>query len=158
MSTSTERKDMAILQLLIDDSSLTKKQIAKTLGIPLTTVHNRISHLEKDGIIEGYRAKPNWKKLGFGIAAFINITINYSSKGYSQEDTARKISQLDGVDSVSIVAGTYDIVAKVRKKDTDELNTFIINNLRKIPGIDKTTTVVILKEYEMEKLRKASID
>lgn len=142
-----DSKDLQILNLLIADSSVTKKKIAKTLNLPLTTVHNRISKMQKNGTITGFAAKPDYKKLGYSISAFINITINYSNKAYSQEETAKKISKLEGVDSVCIVAGNYDLIAKVRKKDTDDLNNFIINHLRKIPGIDKTTTVVILKEY-----------
>jgi len=143
-----DEKDNQILSLLLKDSSTSKKQISKLLNLPLTTVHNRISKMEKEKIIQGYTAKPDYKKLGYSISAFINITINYSTKGYSQEETAKKISNLSGVESVCIVAGTYDLMAKVRKKDTDDLNDFILNHLRKIPGIDKTTTVVILKEYE----------
>jgi DNA-binding Lrp family transcriptional regulator len=143
-----DQKDLEIIGLLSNDGAMPKKKIAKSLNMPLTTVHNRISKMEKNGTIKGYAAIPDYKKMGYSISAFINMTINYSTKGYSQEDTAKKISSLEGVESVCIVAGNSDIVAKVRKKDTDELNSFILNHLRKIPGIDKTTTVVILKEYE----------
>jgi len=141
-------KDFAILELLQKDCSKSKKKIAKKLALPLTTVHNRIAKLEREGIISAYRAKVDWKKLGYDVSAFVQITVNYPNKDYSQEDTARKIRALHGVESACIVAGTTDIIAKVRTKNTDDLNDFLLNHLRKVSGIDKTTSIVVLKEFD----------
>lgn len=147
MFAKLDGKDMAILELLQKDCSKGKKWIAKKLSLPLTTVHNRIAKLEREGIISGYNARLDYKKLGYDVAAYVQITVEYETKDYSQEDTAKKIRSLPGVDSVSIVAGTTDIIAKVRTKDTDALNDFLLNHLRKIEGIDKTTSIVVLKEF-----------
>lgn len=147
MKEQIDARDRLILELLQQDCSQTSRQIAKRLNVPITTAHNRIVRLETKGVITGYRANVDWKKLGFDITALINITVNYTGKDYSQEDTARRIRGLPGVESVAIVTGTTDMVAKVRKKNTDDLNNFLINHLRKIPGIDKTTTFVVLKEF-----------
>jgi len=140
-------KDLEILALLEADCSRTKKQIAKKLAVPLTTVHNRIAKLENSGVIAGYKARIDKRKLGFGVGAIVSITVNYITKDYSQEQTASKIMQLDGVEFVAIVTGTTDLIAKVTARDTDGLNSFLTHQLRKIPGIDKTTTLVVLKEY-----------
>ena len=141
-------KDSEILALLQKDSSLAKKRIARKLGMPLTTVHNRILKMEKNGIVKGYHASVDWKKLGFGLAAIIGITVKYESRDYSQGDTAKRIKALPGVEWVGIMAGTTDIMAKVRKKDSDDLNDFLINHLRKVQGVDKTTTFVVLREFD----------
>jgi len=143
-----DEKDLLILDILRNDASKTKKQIAKKLNLPLTTVHNRIFKLEKEGIITGYKAVVDAKKLGLDVSAFISISVSYGSWDYSQTETAKKIRSLEGVESVAIVAGGSDMVAYVRKKNTAELNNFILNHLRKIPGIDKTTTMVVLSEFD----------
>lgn len=140
-------KDKAIIELLEKDCSKSKKQIARRLGIPLTTVHNRIAKLEKAGVICAYRAKIDKRKIGYGIGAYINISVEYETKDYSQEETAKKIRQLEGVEYVAIVTGTTDIIAKVQARDTDGLNDFLTRHLRKVPGVDKTTTLVVLKEF-----------
>ena len=148
MFVKLDEKDMAILEVLQKDCSKSKKWIAKKLSLPLTTVHNRIAKLEKEGIISAYKAQLDWKKLGYDISAFIQITVEYDTKNYSQEDTAKSIRALHGVESVSIVAGTTDIIAKVRTQNTEALNDFLLNHLRKIEGIDKTTSIVVLKEFQ----------
>ncbi len=147
METSTDAKDNEILSLLLKDSSLTKKQIARKLSLPLTTVHNRIKKMEQAGVIRGYHASADWKKLGFDLCAIVSITVKYETKAYSQDETAKTIRALSGVEWVGIVAGTTDIIAKVRKKDSEDLNDFLLNRLRKVAGVDTTTTIVVLKEY-----------
>jgi len=147
-SMKIDEKDIELLEILRKDCSLTKKKMARKTGLPLTTVHNRVARLERDGYLQGYRARIGWKKLGYGISAIISMSVDYKTKNYSQEETAKRIMGLEGADSVSIVAGGTDIIARVRAKDTDELNDFITKKLRKIEGIDKTTTFVILKEFE----------
>ena len=49
-----DKKDKTILELLNENSKLTTSQISKKTIIPITTVHNRIKKLEKEGIITGY--------------------------------------------------------------------------------------------------------
>ncbi|VVB56806.1 putative HTH-type transcriptional regulator [uncultured archaeon] len=143
-----DEKDIQILDILRTDASKTKKQIAKRLNLPLTTVHNRIRKMERAGVITGYKAAIDAKRLGLDVSAYISISVQYAGWDYSQTDTAKKIRSLEGVESVAIVAGGTDIVAKVRKKNTQELNDFVVNRLRKIPGVNQTTTMVILSEFD----------
>lgn len=144
-----DEKDLVILDSLKENSKLTTQQISKKTRIAVTTVHNRIKKLEKLGIIEGYGLKLDHKKLGYGITAYILISVSYnlpSGRKVEQFDICNKIKVLDGVESVNIVAGVSDIVVKVRTKDVDELNGFVTKHLRKIEGVDKTQTMVVLNE------------
>lgn len=148
MKNIIDEKDISILDILRKDSSISKKSIAKRLNLPLTTVHNRIQKLKKQKIIKSCRADVDWKKLGYNIFAYVHIEIKYGEKNYSQMDTAKKIKSLSLVDEVCIVAGSTDLVVKLRSKTTEDLNNFIINKLRKIEGVDKTRTFVILEQIE----------
>ena len=143
-----DEKDHEILELLEKDASLTKKQIAKKLSLPLTTVHNRISKLEKEKVILGYKAKIDKKKLGLSLPAYVGITVKYLSPNYSQEKLAQEIAKCPEVEEVSIMAGETDIIAKVRVKDADSLNDFLIKRLRILPSVDKTNTMVVIKEIK----------
>jgi Lrp/AsnC family transcriptional regulator, leucine-responsive regulatory protein len=140
--------DLDILAELEENSGQTRKQIAKTLRLPLTTVHNRIEKMEKNGIIRGYRAIVDKKKLGKGVAAFIDITVNYLSPTFSQQEIARKIAAMKDVEDVSIVTGTNDLRVKAYFGSTSDMNEFVTGKLRGIAGIDKTNTTVILQEMD----------
>ncbi len=144
-----DRKDEKILELLRENSKLTTQQISKKTLIPITTVHNRIKKLEKEGIIKKYTLELDNKKLGKTIAAYVHITVDYrllKETKLSQHDLAKKIKQDDSVEEAAMVTGGTDIVIKVRAKDIDELDEFVTKKLRNIGGIEKTQTMVILNE------------
>ena len=67
-------------------------------------------------------------------------------KKLRQEDIAKTIKRLEEVEEVNIMTGITDILIKVRVKDIDQLNTFVIDKLRNIEGIDKTQTMLVLSE------------
>ena len=143
-----DKKDHKILDILKKNSKLTSRRISKKLRIPITTVHNRIKKLEKLGIIKGYTVVLDYKKLDRGILSFILVTIVYvlpDGKKIKQEEVARKIKKT-GASEVFIVTGGTDIIVRVRAKDIDDLNNYIINKLRNIEGVDKTKTMIVLNE------------
>ncbi len=47
---------------------------------------------------------------------------------------------------IDIVTGATDILVGIRVKDVHELNKFVIDRLRKIDGVDKTQTMIVLNE------------
>lgn len=141
-------KDLKILDVLKYNAKLSTQQIAKRTLIPITTVHNRIKKLEKEGIIKGYTVVLDNKRLGKNITAFIliNVIYNLPGKKVKQDDLANAIKKLEVVEEVNILAGGSDLIAKVRTKDIDELNDFVIRKLRSMNGIDKTQTMIVMQE------------
>ena len=144
-----DEKDEKILKLLRENSKLTSQQISKKLLIPITTIHNRIKKLEKEGIIKRYTLELDNKKLGKDIAAYINIVVDYrllKEKNLSQHELARKLKQHEFVEEAAMITGGTDIIIKVRVKNVDQLDNFVTKYLRNIEGIEKTQTMVILNE------------
>jgi len=143
-------KDLKIIELFRKEGKISTKKISKRLGIPQTTVHNRIKKMEKEGIIRGYKVDIDKKKAGNGIGSYIQITVNYPSESDSifQENIAKKISLLPEVEEVCIITGETDILVKFYVSDTDELNDFVTKKLRLIKNIDKTKTSIIMKQVK----------
>ena len=144
-----DNKDMLILNALKEDAKASIAKIAKKTGLPGTTVHNHIKRMRKKGIIKAYTIKVDNKKLGLGIAAYIEITVDYNflkQNKMSQHELAEQIGKLPFVEQVSILAGGCDIIVKTRVKDIDGLNNFVTNELRNYDGVEKTQTMVILSE------------
>ena len=144
-----DEKDGKILKLLKENSKLTTNQISKKILMPITTVHNRIKKLEKEGIIEGYTVKLNNKKIGRSIAAYIMITVDYNllqQLKMVQHDLIKKIKLNEYVEETAIITGVSDIIIKLRVKDIDKLNEFVTVYLRNIKGVENTQTAVVLNE------------
>jgi len=142
-------KDLKILELLRANARMTTSEMFKELGMPQTTIHNRIKRMKKSGVIKRFTIDLDRKKIGKSLVAYILITVSYrTSKGQkiSQFDVAKMIQVLPEVEDVSIVTGDIDMIVKVALGDVDELNDFIIYKLRDIDGIEKTVTSVVLSE------------
>ena len=144
-----DEKDERILDVLKENGKLSTQQISKKTSIPITTVHNRIKKLEKDGIIKNYTIVLDNKKIGKAIAAYVQIIVDYKflkEKKMSQHDLAKKLKQHEFVEEVAMITGGTDIIIKVRVKNIEELDNFVTQYLRNIEGIEKTQTMVILNE------------
>lgn len=144
-----DEKDFKVLEELKENAKRTTSQISKRINLPITTVHNRIKKLEQLGIIKRYTVELDYKKLDKPICAYVMTQVIYmlpSGVKVMQEDVAKEIKTLPGVELVELLTGGTDILIKVRVKDIDELNNFIIRQLRKIEGVDKTQTMVVLSK------------
>lgn len=146
---------MKILEQLKINSRQTTQQISKKTLIPITTIYNRIKKMEKEGIIKRYTCVFDYKKLGYDVIAFVMVTVTYMTPNgnrISQEALANRIGRMKNVEDTYIVTGGVDIIVKVRVKNMDELNDFVINKLRKIDGVENTQTIIVLSEVETNKL------
>jgi len=141
-----DRKDLEILRFLQRNCKLSVREIAKRLKIPSSTVYARINKLEEKGVITGYHAKVDEKKLGYGVKAF--ILVSYTPMSIPQEEVANKIAALPQVQGVYIISGEWDMIVEVIEKDVESLGDFVIKKLRNIEGVSKTLTCVVLKKIK----------
>ena len=149
MSSKLDEKDIAILQLIQENSKLTAKQISKKINAPITTVFAKTKRMEEIGIIKQYRAILNPEKLNLGTAAFILASVSYRSKTddtpVSQRVVAEEIARFPEVQEVHIITGDWDLLVKLRAENVDAVGKFVVDKLRLIKGIEKTLTCMIFE-------------
>lgn len=147
-----DEKDYRIIDIIKENSHLSTYKISKKTGIPVTTVHNRIKKLEKEGIIKRYTVVLDYKKLGLPITA--HILVHYHiEQWYHKPDEAREqlkkgLLKLPFVEEIKYITGSFDILLKVRMKDVDQLNSVLLDKLRHIPGIGQTETIFVLEDLK----------
>lgn len=143
--------DQKILTALRRNSKLSYRGLAKTLMMPITTVHHRIRKLEQQGVIKRYTINVNNTKLGRTVCAYILLRVDYStlkSRNISQQSLALKLKQRDDVEDAALITGIRDIILKVRAHSIDELNQLVTKDLRTMAGVKSTETLVVLDELE----------
>ncbi|MGQ4911901.1 MAG: Lrp/AsnC family transcriptional regulator [Candidatus Thorarchaeota archaeon] len=143
--------DIEILKIVQKKGRATVSEISKKVGKGISTVHARMKRLLETGFIERYTANLNPRKLGRGTLAFILVTVTYRVPGgnevISQRRFCREIAEHRLVQSVHVLSGEYDVLLKVRARDIDEMNRFIVDFLRKKPAVDKTLTMFAMDTY-----------
>ena len=73
----------------------------------------------------------------------------------SEREICKKIIEFDEVMDVSIVYGEFDVIAKVRVEDLETLESFLSENIRNIPSIVLTSTMIVAREYKGKAARNA---
>ena len=124
-------------------------RIAKTTDEPSTTIHYNIKKLEDDGAIKTYKAVFDYKKIGEGFCTFVLIALS-SSEFSDPERVAADLARHKEVESVDIVAGEWELILKIRTKDQDEYFDFLKKVISKEAGIEKTTSIISLKQIKTE--------
>ena len=133
-------KDRLILQQLQDDMTKSYKAIAGELGIPVTTVYNRVKKLEENGVILGYKPILDPVKLGLPTTSFLLITMRFKDPNNTPlniNSIAEKIAEYPHVQEVHIVAGDWDILVKMKTSNVQEIGDFINQKLRYVEGVEK---------------------
>lgn len=134
-----DEKDLRILRELKEDSSRSVKEIAKRLGIPRTTVQERINRMRRKGVIKGFTIKLDYSKLGKPITAFILVSF-MPGPHISQKKLAHQIAELPDVHEVHLISGEWDILIKVRGASMEEIGELVIERLRAMEGVARTVT------------------
>ena len=118
--------DFKILSLLQQNARMPLKAIAQSVFLSSPATAARIEHLEKAGIISGYRAEIDLKKLGFPVIAFINLEFSPDQK----PEFYPFICSHPNVLECSCVTGHFSMHIKVAFDSTEKLDVFI-NDLQK---------------------------
>ncbi len=149
MSAKLDEKDLSILTLIQENSKLTANQIAKKINAPITTVFAKIKRMEEMGIIKQYRAILSAEKLNLATAAFILASVSYRTKDdekpITQRDVAEEIARFPEVQEVHIITGDWDLLVKLRAENVEAIGKFVVDNLRRIKGLDKTLTCMVFE-------------
>lgn len=147
MNIKLDKKDKEILSVLKNNAEFSMRKIAKKTLLPITTVHNRITKMQKEGIIEKYTIVPNYKAIDKGFVVYILITADLKylkKKKKSQYDLATDLKKFDFIERVDIVSGGTDLVAIVRVKDVEEFDKVLLQKIQIVDGIAKTQSMIVI--------------
>ncbi len=136
-----QEKDLKIINVLKENSRLAIRDIAKKTGLRPSTVHDRITKLSHDKVIERFTVKLNNKEIGENFIVFMFLT--------TSKDLEPSFFNNSHIKEVFGVTGEYDLILKLKFKDIEQFNKFIIG-LRKNKDIKKTQTMIATIDIKEE--------
>lgn len=142
-----DRTDLDILRAVQADGRLSNAKLSEKLNLSETPCWRRLKRLESEGVIEGYQAILNRKKLGFGVVGFAQVTIG----DHASDDPLifeREVGGIPEILSCHNVTGDYDYVLQIVAEDLDAYGAFIRDRLRKLPGVASIHSNLSLREVK----------
>jgi len=137
-----DKRDLEILKILMKDARKSYSELAEELGLPRTTVQEKVKRMLEKGYIKGFTAIPDYSKLGKPATAFVLISFT-PMMDISQRELASMIARMDNVYEVHLISGQWDMLLKIRAGSTEEVGKLVVDNLRGIKNISKTETCFV---------------
>jgi Lrp/AsnC family transcriptional regulator, leucine-responsive regulatory protein len=132
--------DLKILHILQLNGRARLADIADEVELSAPAVMERVKKLESSGIIKGYLALVDAKKLGKDITAFIGVSINHQR---DVDKFAKHILRYPDVLECHHVTGDESFILKVKSENTASLEK-LLGELRSVEGVTRTVTNVVL--------------
>lgn len=132
--------DLSILELLQDNCKQSLAAIGEKVGLSAPAVVDRIHKLEDAGVILGYAALLDARRLGKDVTAFIGVKVSHPRHIEAFE---REIPALDEVLECHHVTGGHTMMLKVKTGNTATLER-LIDRVRSLEGVTETQTMVVL--------------
>jgi Lrp/AsnC family leucine-responsive transcriptional regulator len=136
--------DRALLAALARDGRASYTDLAERVGLSVSAVHQRVRRLEQRGLITGYRASVDARKLGLGMTAFVSITPLDLAEA---DDAPAKLAHLAAIEACHSVAGVESYLLKVRVASPEALEA-LLREIRATANVNTRTTVVLSTFYE----------
>ncbi|ORV48264.1 AsnC family transcriptional regulator [Mycobacterium florentinum] len=136
--------DRKILSLLHADARITNNALAEAVGIAASTCHGRVRRLVDLGVIRGFYTDINPVAAGMPLQAMISVTLQSNARGKIRSF----IHQIRGrrqVMDVYFLAGADDFILHVAARDTEDLRSFVVENLNADADVAGTQTSLIFE-------------
>jgi Lrp/AsnC family leucine-responsive transcriptional regulator len=128
---SVDRRMLAILQ---QEGRISNAALAERLHLSPSPCLRRLRALEADGVIAGYRAVLDRKRLGLGLTVFVELKV----EGHSDRSAAAISEALAGtpeVISAHIVSGSADFLLEAVVEDLAGYERLMFETLLKLPHV-----------------------
>jgi Lrp/AsnC family transcriptional regulator, regulator of ectoine-degradation genes len=153
-----DKIDLKILTALQSDGRMTKLRLAEAVNLSPTACWERLSRLERSGVITGYTARINTDKLARRTTILVEIML----KSHQQSDFQRfedAVLKEPAIISCDATGGGVDYILKVVSEDIDAYQRLIDRLLRLDLGIERYFTYVVTKNVKtIDPLQSLTID
>ena len=134
--------DRRLLELLGDDARLSVARLAGRCGISRANAYTRLERLRAEGIVEGFSARVDTRRLGLGISALVLI----SGRQPAWRALRDQLRATPEVEYCAFTTGEYDALILVRVADVETLRDVILERLQSMPSVRATQTIFVLEE------------
>ena len=139
-----DKVDHKILEILQNTGRDSASHIASEIGMSVPAVSERIHKLEQAGIISGYEAIVDPKKVGLDVAAIITL-VSESSRSF--DEIVKLANETQEVVQCFTTTGAGSHLLIVNTENSQSLEA-LLREMQSWPGVLRTETQLILSSYK----------
>lgn len=142
-----DETDQRIVAILERDGRITNADLAAALDIAPSTAHARTRSLVERGVITGFHASVDHRRLGRGLQAIIGVTLRGGTRHDSIVSFADEVRALPQVVQLFFLGGTDDFMVHIAVGDSSEVRQFVVDNLSTQAFVAATRTSLIFEYH-----------
>lgn len=144
-----DRYDRRILEILQQEGRISNQELAERIGLSQSPCLRRVRALEENGMIRGYRALLDAKKLGLTLYALIHISMDrHTPERFANFE--KKIRALPEVLECLLITGQEaDYQLKVVVSDMDAYQALLLDKITRIEGVTGVHSSFVLRQVVM---------
>ncbi|SHF41804.1 Lrp/AsnC family transcriptional regulator, leucine-responsive regulatory protein [Modicisalibacter ilicicola DSM 19980] len=144
-SAALDRYDRHILDVLQRDGRISNQELAERIGLSPSPCLRRVRALEENGLITGYRALVDSKRLGYSLMALLHISMDrHTPERFANFE--KEISSLPQVLECLLITGQEaDYQLKVVVRDMDDYQNLLLNRITRIEGVSGVHSSFVLR-------------
>lgn len=132
--------DAHILRLVQTQGRIKRNKVAEAVGLSVPAASERMRKLEERGVVTGYHATVDARRLGFDVAAFIRVS---SAGSEHYDEFIETVTAMEAVQELHSITGEGSHILKVRVRNTSALER-LLAEVQRIPGVRGTQTSIVL--------------
>ncbi len=141
-----DRTDRRILELLQENGSLSNLELAERVGLSPSPCSRRVKALEDSGLIQGYRALLDARKLGLDLLALVNISMDRHTPERFDNFESRVKACPEVLECYLITGQSADYVLKVIVRDMHHYQEFLLGTLTRIDGVSGVHSSFVMRK------------
>jgi Lrp/AsnC family leucine-responsive transcriptional regulator len=140
-----DKYDRLILDIIQQKGRISNQELAEAINLSPSPCLRRVRQLEESGMIAGYVALLDARKLGLTLVSFIQISMDkHTPERFNHFE--KQIETFPEVLECHLVTGqSADYLLKVIIKDMDDFQRFLLNKLTPIEGVSGVHSSFVLK-------------
>ena len=139
-----DEMDRRLLRVLQKRGRISNADLAEAVNLSASACHRRVQRLETDGVITGYVALLDKRRMGVPATIFVEITLATQAEEVLEAfETA--VARVPDVLECHLTAGAADYVLKVVAEDTEDFARIHRQHLARLPGVAKMQSSFALR-------------
>ncbi|MCX7277776.1 MAG: Lrp/AsnC family transcriptional regulator [Burkholderiales bacterium] len=140
-----DRYDRQILEILQVDGRVNNQDLADRIGLSPSPCLRRVRALEESGLILGYRALLDAKKLGLSLMALVHISMDrHTPERFANFEASVDVLP-EVLECLLITGQSADYQIKVAVRDMDHYQDLLLNKLTRIEGVTGVHSSFVLR-------------
>ncbi|MEW6164129.1 MAG: Lrp/AsnC family transcriptional regulator [Pseudomonadota bacterium] len=140
-----DRYDRQILFILQQDGRISNQDLADRIGLSPSPCLRRVRALEEAGLIAGYRALLDARKLGLTLMALIHISMDRHTPDRFENFESEIRATPEIMECLLITGQDADYQLKAVVRDMDAYQELLLNRITRIPGVTGVHSSFVLR-------------